>query len=76
MNRPARCTIAMKMSELREKTAVELAALSRDLRQELFNLHLQKASSQLEKPARLRLLRHDIARIETQISLVRRKAAK
>ena len=62
----------MKMSELKEKTAVELAAMGRDLRQELFNLQLQKASSQLEKPSRLRSLRHDIARVETRLSAVRR----
>lgn len=67
--------MTMKMSELREKTAVELAALSRDLRQDLFNLHLQKASSQLEKPARLRTLRRQIARVETQLSVLRRKSA-
>jgi large subunit ribosomal protein L29 len=67
--------MTMKMSELREKTAVELAALSRDLRQDLFNLRLQKASSQLEKPARLRTLRHDIARVETQLSVLRKKSA-
>ena len=64
----------MKMSELKEKTAVELAAQSRDLRQELFNLHLQKASSRLEKPARLRMLRRDIARVETALSELRRKS--
>jgi len=66
----------MKMSEIQDATLVELNAKNRDLRQELFNLHLQKASAQLEKPARLRMLRRDIARIETQISLVRNKAAK
>lgn len=65
----------MKPSELKDKTAVELASLSRDLRQDLFNLHLQKASSQLEKPARLRTLRRDIARIETALSALRGKAA-
>ncbi len=65
----------MKMSELKDFTAVELTARSRDLRQELFNLRLQKASAQLEKPARLRLLRRDIARIETRISQLRHKAA-
>lgn len=65
----------MKMSELKDKTAVELAAKSRDLRQELFNLHLQKASSQLEKPARLRTLRRDIARVETVLSGLKRKTA-
>ena len=65
----------MKMSELKDFTPAELTAKSRDLRQELFNLRLQKASAQLEKPAKLRLLRRDIARIETRISQLRRKAA-
>ena len=65
----------MKASELKDKTAVELASLSRDLRQEVFNLNLQKASSQLEKPARLRTLRRDIARVETALSALRRQAA-
>lgn len=67
----------MKTSEfkksLKDKTLVELAALSRDLRQELFNLRLQKASSQLEKPARLRLLRKQIARVETAITELKKK---
>jgi large subunit ribosomal protein L29 len=65
----------MKMSELKDLTMVELSAKSRDLRQEMFNLRLQQASSQLEKPARLRVLRRDIARIETRISQLRNKAA-
>ena len=65
----------MKMSELKDFTPAELTARSRDLRQELFNLRLQKASAQLEKPARLRLLRRDIARIETRISQLRQQAA-
>jgi large subunit ribosomal protein L29 len=66
----------MKMSELKDLTVTELAAKGRDLRQEMFNLRLQQASSQLEKPARLRLLRKDIARIETRMSQLRTKAAK
>jgi large subunit ribosomal protein L29 len=53
---------------------VELAAKSRDLRHEMFNLRLQQASAQLEKPGRLRLLRKDIARLETRISQLRNKA--
>jgi len=65
----------MKMSELKDSTLVELTVKSRDMRQELFNLRLQKASAQLEKPARLRLLRRNIARVETRISQLRRKAA-
>lgn len=64
-----------KLKELKEKTLTELLAESRSLRQELFNLRLQKASGQLEKPARLRTLRRDVARIETQISATRMKAA-
>ena len=65
----------MKMSEIKDLPANGLAAKSRDLRQEIFNLRLQQASSQLEKPARLRLLRRDIARLETRISQLRHKAA-
>ena len=67
----------MKMSDpkIKDATMGELTALSRDLRQEMFNLRLQQASSQLEKPSRLRLLRKDVARIETQISQLRNKAA-
>jgi len=66
----------MKMSDpkIKDATLVELAALGRDLRHELFNLRLQQASRQLEKPARLRDLRKDIARIETRISQLGRKA--
>jgi len=63
----------MKMSELKDMTAVELMAKGRDLRQEIFNLRLQQASAQLEKPARLHTLRRDIARIETRISQLRHK---
>lgn len=65
----------MKMSELKDMTLVELAAKGRDLRQEIFNLRLQQASAQLEKPARLRTLRKDIARIETRMTQLRKKAA-
>jgi large subunit ribosomal protein L29 len=65
----------MKMSEIKDLNAQELKARGRDLRQEIFNLRLQQASSQLEKPARLRELRRDIARLETRMSQLRNKAA-
>ncbi len=61
--------------ELHEKTLQELLADGRNLRQELFNLRLQQASAQLEKPGRLRTLRRDVARIETQITALRKKPA-
>jgi large subunit ribosomal protein L29 len=62
----------MKISEIKDMTAAELTAKSRDLRQELFNLRLQKASSQLEKPSQLRNIRRDVARVETRISFLRK----
>ena len=65
-----------ELKDLKEKSLVELAALSREKRQEIFNLRLQQASSQLEKPARLRNLRRDIARIETRISALRNQQNK
>ena len=65
----------MKMSELKDFTQTELSAKGRDLRQEIFNLRLQQASSRLEKPARLRMLRRDIARIETRLTQLRQKVA-
>ena len=63
----------MKFSEIKDMTQVELAAKGRDLRAEVFNLRLQQASAQLEKPARLRTLRRDIARLETRSSQLRSK---
>lgn len=63
----------MKFSEIKDMTQVELTAKSRDLRQEMFNLRLQQASAQLEKPARLHTLRRDIARLETRVSQLRKK---
>ena len=67
----------MKKSEFKDMTAEELRAKGRDLRQELFNLRLQQATSQLEKPSRMRTLRKEVARIETQLSVLRhqKKAA-
>jgi large subunit ribosomal protein L29 len=61
--------------DLQEKTLAELLADARNWRQEIFTLRRQQASAQLEKSARLRTLRRDIARIETRISYLRNKAA-
>jgi len=64
----------MKFAELKDLTVAELAVKGRDLRQELFNLRLQQATAQLEKPSRMRLLRKDIARIETRITQLQQSA--
>ena len=59
----------MKMKELTELSTDELLTKRRDLRQESLHLRLQQQSGQLERPSRLRLLRRDIARLETVLTL-------
>jgi large subunit ribosomal protein L29 len=58
----------MKIKEIIEMTTDELLTKKRDLRQESLHLRLQQQSGQLEQPSRLRLLRRDVARIETILS--------
>ena len=58
----------MKMKEFSELAMDELLTKRRDLRQENLHLRLQQQSGQLEQPSRLRLLRRDLARIETELS--------
>jgi large subunit ribosomal protein L29 len=58
----------MKIKEIIEMTTDELLTRKRDLRQESLHLRLQQQSGQLEQPSRLRLLRRDVARIETVLS--------
>ena len=58
----------MKMKEITELSMDELLTKRRDLRQERLHLRLQQQSGQLEQPSRLRLLRRDIARLETVLT--------
>jgi large subunit ribosomal protein L29 len=55
----------MKVADLRTKTPDELKTQLSDLKKEQFNLRFQKSSGQLENTARVRVVRKDIARIET-----------
>ncbi len=55
----------MQSSELRDLSTEELEAKARELRGELFNVKIKKATGQLENTARLSTLRRDIARAET-----------
>ncbi|MFQ5354332.1 MAG: 50S ribosomal protein L29 [Thermodesulfobacteriota bacterium] len=55
----------MKPKELRDMTAEDLDAKAEELRKELFNLKMRHATSQLENPLKLRILRRDIARVNT-----------
>jgi len=58
----------MKMKEIVEMSTDELLTKRRDLRQERLHLRLQQQSGQLEQPSRLRLVRRDVVRIETELS--------
>ena len=58
----------MKIEEIVEMSTDELLTKKRDLRQESLHLRLQQQSGQLEQPSRLRLVRRDVARIETVLS--------
>lgn len=55
----------MKAKECRNLTEEELDDRLREVRREHFGLRMQQASSQIEKPLRLRDLRREIARLET-----------
>jgi large subunit ribosomal protein L29 len=65
-----------KPADLRAKTVDQLKDQLGDLRKEQFNLRFQKASGQLENVARVRVVRRDIARIETLLAERARGAAK
>jgi large subunit ribosomal protein L29 len=54
-----------KIAELSVKTDDELVTQLGELKREQFNLRFQAATNQLEKPARVRVVRRDIARIKT-----------
>lgn len=54
-----------KIEDLRPKTDDQLSADLGDLKREAFNLRFQAATNQLERPARIKEVRRDIARIKT-----------
>lgn len=55
----------MKAGEMRDLTGEELREQLANLKEELFNLRFQAVTGQLENPARVRLVRKDIARVMT-----------
>lgn len=66
----------MKTSELKPMTDDQLSEQLGQLKREAFNLRFQAATSQLEKPSRIREVRRTIARIKTLQSERARSAAK
>ncbi len=65
----------MKTNELKELGAEELAAKIREARKELADLKLKLASKvDVEKPARIRLMRREIARMLTVQNMAKKEA--
>lgn len=58
----------MKFKEIKELSSDELRTKKRELRHESLHLRLQQQSGQLEQPSRLRLLRRQVAQVETVLS--------
>jgi large subunit ribosomal protein L29 len=54
-----------RAEDLRAKSDDQLTAELADLKREQFNLRFQAATNQLERPARIKEVRRDIARIKT-----------
>jgi large subunit ribosomal protein L29 len=55
----------MKAAQIREQTIEELRDKERELAEQLFDLRLQQVTGQIENPAKLRLVRRDLARVMT-----------
>ena len=55
----------MKIGEFRDLGADELKQREKDLDDQLFRLRIQKSMGQLEAPAKMVVLRRDLARIKT-----------
>ena len=63
--KPAKAPAGSKVEDMRTKTDDQLGEQLVDLKREAFNLRFQAATNQLERPARIREVRRDIARIKT-----------
>lgn len=57
----------METKELRSLSLDELHEKGREIRGDVFNAKVKHATGQLEDTARLRVLRRDVARVETVI---------
>jgi large subunit ribosomal protein L29 len=64
------------VDDLRAKTDDQLSADLVELKREQFNLRFQAATNQIERPARIREVRREIARIKTLQGERSRAAAK
>jgi large subunit ribosomal protein L29 len=66
----------MKIDDVRALSKDQLGEELTKLRKEQFNLRFQKATGQLEKTSRVRIIRRDIARISMVLSEMAKGGAK
>ncbi len=55
----------MKVKEIRELTTEQIKAKIAEAKDEIFNLRMQQATGNLEKPSRINELRKSVARMKT-----------
>lgn len=63
----------MKIRELKEMSADEMAAKEVELRDQLFKLRFQKSLGQLDSPMKIKNIKKDIARIQTLLTELRKE---
>ena len=66
----------MKAIDVRMMSSAELETKLADLKKDLFNLRLQHATNQLDRPVRIAEVKKDIARVKTIIREQQLAAAK
>ena len=63
-----------EIKELRTLSPEDLRKKELELRDELFNLQMQRGTSQLENPKRIQNVKRDVARIQTIIRELNQEA--
>lgn len=58
----------MKTNEIRKMTTEEINKKIAEIKAELWNLRFSARTGQLEKPHRIKELRHDVARMKTVLN--------
>jgi large subunit ribosomal protein L29 len=64
----------MKYIDLKDKSISDLETLLKEKKLELFSLRIKKQMSQIQNTAELRVVRKDIARINTALSALSKEA--
>ena len=65
----------MKYSDLKDKSLKDLESLLKEKKTELFGLRMKKQLSQLQNVSEIRMVRKDIARINTAINAVKKASS-